>query len=194
MKRTSIFALGALLLASCGGNDANQDLVLNDLEYFERQGVNVLVYSNTFSGGFNDEKNSGIEIIHHGVRTVQGGAVRLSNTPEQWDLVPASPSRVVNKENKSIEVALRYNDYDFDSRVVVTAQGKLLCLCQCVGPAFDKDFHLIVKFAGFLSFCHCSHDDTDVFRFYAFDNLFQSGAFFLVLYFCRNVNLVLERH
>ena len=65
-----------------------QDLQLNDLEYFERQGVNVLVFSNSFNGGFNDEKNSGIEIIHHGVRTVQGGAVRLNNTPEQWDLVP----------------------------------------------------------------------------------------------------------
>ena len=64
-----------------------QDLKLNDREYFERQGVNVLVFSNNFNGGFNDEKNSGIEIIHHGVRTVQGGAVRLSNTPEQWDLV-----------------------------------------------------------------------------------------------------------
>ena len=51
-----------------------QDLKLNDLEYFERQGVNVLVFSNSFNGGFNDEKNSGIEIIHHGVRTVQGGA------------------------------------------------------------------------------------------------------------------------
>ena len=62
-----------------------QDLQLNDLEYFERQGVNVLVFSNSFNGGFNDEKNSGIEIIHHGVRTVQGGAVRLDNTPEQWD-------------------------------------------------------------------------------------------------------------
>ena len=37
-----------------------QDLKLNDLEYFERQGVNVLVYSNSFNGGFNDEKNSGI--------------------------------------------------------------------------------------------------------------------------------------
>lgn len=124
MKRTSFLAIGTLLLAACGGNNANQDLVLNDLEYFERQGVNVLVFSNEFSGGFNDEKNSGIEIIHHGVRTVQGGAVRLSNTPEQWDLVPQSPSRTVNKEDKSIEVALRYNDYDFDSRVVVTAQGK----------------------------------------------------------------------
>ena len=70
-----------------------QDLKLNDLEYFERQGVNVLVFSNSFNGGFNDEKNSGIEIIHHGVRTVQGGAVRLNNTPEQWDLVPKMTRR-----------------------------------------------------------------------------------------------------
>lgn len=101
-----------------------QDLQLNDRDYFERQGVNVLVYSNNFNGGFNDEKNSGIEIIHHGVRTVQGGAVRLNNTPEQWDLVPKTTSRKVDKENKSIEVGLRYDDYDFDSRIVVTAKGK----------------------------------------------------------------------
>ena len=72
----------------------NQGLVLNDKGYFERQGVNVLVFSNAFTGGFNDEKNAGIEIIHHGVRTVQGGAVRLSKTPEQWDLVPQSTRRV----------------------------------------------------------------------------------------------------
>ena len=101
-----------------------QNLQLNELEYFERQGVNVLVFSNSFNGGFNDEKNSGIEIIHHGVRTVQGGAIRLNNTPEQWDLVPTMTSRKVDKENGSIEVGLRYNDYDFDSRVVVTAKGK----------------------------------------------------------------------
>ena len=101
-----------------------QNLKLNDLEYFERQGVNVLVFSNSFNGGFNDEKNSGIEIIHHGVRTVQGGAVRLNNTPEQWDLVPKMTSRKVDKENGSIEVALRYDDYDFDSRIVVMAKGK----------------------------------------------------------------------
>lgn len=101
-----------------------QDLKLNDLEYFERQGVNVLVFSNSFNGGFNDEKNSGIEIIQHGVRSVQGGAVRLNNTPEQWDLVPKMTSRKVDKENGSIEVTMRYDDYDFDSRAVVTAKGK----------------------------------------------------------------------
>ena len=101
-----------------------QDLQLNDLEYFERQGVNILVFSNSFNGGFNDEKNSGIEIIHHGVRTVQGGAVRLNNTPEQWDLVPKMTNRKVDKTNGSIEVTMRYDDYDFESRAVVTAKGK----------------------------------------------------------------------
>ena len=111
-----------LLTAVVAGH--SQDLQLNDQEYFERQGVNVLVFSNSFNGGFNDEKNSGIEIIHYGVRTVQGGAVRLNNTPEQWDLVPKMTSRKVDRENGSIEVAMRYDDYDFDSRVVVTAKGK----------------------------------------------------------------------
>ena len=113
----------------------SQGLILNDLEYFECQGVNVLVFSNSFNGGFNDEKNSGIEIIHHGVRTIQGGAVRLNKTPEQWDLVPRMTNRKVDRENGSIEVSMRYDvaalggaaagfKEDFDSRVVVTAKGK----------------------------------------------------------------------
>ena len=100
-----------------------QGLKINDLEYFERQGVNVLVFSNPFTGGFNDEKNSGIEIIHHGVRTAQGGAVRLNNAPEQWDLVPQMTSRKVDAATNSIEIGMRYPDYDFDSRVVVTGKG-----------------------------------------------------------------------
>ena len=100
-----------------------QGLHLNSLEYFERQGVNVLVFSNSFNGGFNDEKNSGIEIIHHGVRTVQGGAVRLNHTPEQWDLVPTLTGRKVDAAHNSIDVGLRYEDYDFNSRVVVTGKG-----------------------------------------------------------------------
>ena len=126
MKRSFLFiGLVALFVAACDKAPKEAaDLKLNDKEYFENQGVNVLVFSNTFSGGFNDEKNSGIEIIHHGVRTVQGGAVRLNKTPEQWDLVPASPRRTVDSVNQSIEVAMRYADYDFDSRVVVTAKGK----------------------------------------------------------------------
>ena len=120
MKRT-LFLILSLFTVSMMSAD---DLHLNDLGYFERQGVNVLVFSNSFNGGFNDEKNSGIEIIHHGVRTVQGGAVRLNNTPEQWDLVPKMTNRKIDRDNGSIEVSMRYDDYDFDSRVVVTAKGQ----------------------------------------------------------------------
>ncbi len=121
-KLFPLAAASLFVFAACNSAE-NKDLKINDLEYFANRGVNVLVYSNTFSGGFNDEKDSGIEIIHHGVRTVQGGAIRLSNTPEQWDLVPATTSREVNTDDNSIEVGLRYDDYDFDSRVVVTGKG-----------------------------------------------------------------------
>ncbi len=134
MKMKQVLMFLTVLLAVPSVSKA-QDLQLNDREYFERQGVNVLVFSNSFNGGFNDEKNSGIEIIHHGVRTVQGGAVRLNNTPEQWDLVPKMTDRKVDRENGSIEVAMRYEKEalggadagfveDFDSRVIVTAKGK----------------------------------------------------------------------
>ncbi len=123
MKRITFLTLG-VLLSGAFNYASSQDLILNDLGYFETQGVNVLVYNNLFTGGFNDEKTAGIELIHHGVRTSQGGAVRLSNTPEQWDLVPAIPVRKVNRESQSIESVLKYEDYDFDSRVVVTARGK----------------------------------------------------------------------
>ncbi|MCR5571367.1 MAG: glycoside hydrolase family 9 protein [Bacteroidales bacterium] len=122
MKRTLLLA-ALLLMAGCG-EKAVAPLRLNELEYFETRGVNVLVYSNLFTGGFNDEKDSGLEIIHHGVRTAQGGAIRLNNTPEQWDLVPATPERTVRPEDNAIEVKLRFEDYDFDSRLVVTGEGQ----------------------------------------------------------------------
>ncbi len=101
---------------------SGQKLKINDLGYFETPGVNVLVYSNQYTGMFNDEKNAGIELIHHGVRTVTGGAVRLQNTPEQWDLVPTVVNRKVDKESNTIEVVLRYKDYEFDSKINVTSR------------------------------------------------------------------------
>ena len=120
----TLFSLATACFLVCMHVSGQQDLKLNNLEYFETQGFNVLVFSNPFTGGFNDEKTAGIELIHHGVRTSTGGAVRISNTPEQWDLVPTMVSRTVNRKTNSIELELRYEDYDFDSRVVVTGKGK----------------------------------------------------------------------
>lgn len=102
----------------------SQKLQLNDLEYFEAHGLNVLVFSSEYNGFFFDEKTAGIELIHHGERTSTGGAVRLQNTPEQWDLIPTLVDRQIDKANNSIAITLRYEAFDFDSKVSVTPKDE----------------------------------------------------------------------
>ena len=114
-----IFFLATCLLA---GSSFGQKLRINDSGYFETRGVNVFVFNSQYNGMFFDEKTAGIEIIHHGVRTATGGAISLQNTPEQWDLIPKLVNRKVDKQNNSIEVELRYEQFDFNSKVAVTAK------------------------------------------------------------------------
>ena len=121
-RTISVFA-GTILLSLGTFTVSAQKLQLNDQGYFETRGVNIFVFSNQYIGMFNDEKNAGIEIIHHGVRTSTGGAVRLQNTPEQWDLVPSVVDRKIDKATNTISLGLRYNDYDFDSKISVTPKG-----------------------------------------------------------------------
>lgn len=120
LKKTII----VLLLMFSFNSSKAQKLKINSKGYFENQGINLLVYNYGFNGMFFDEKTSGIELIQQGVRTATGGAVRLQNTPEQWDQVPGMTSRKVDTLNNSIEVDLYYKQYDFNPKVIVTAKGK----------------------------------------------------------------------
>jgi len=105
-------------------NHSGSHLQVNDSGYFEKPGVNVMVFSSQYNGMFFDEKTAGIEIIHHGVRTATGGAVRLEPTPEQWDLIPVLENRSVDHGRSTIEAGLGYKEYNFHSRVQVTAKDK----------------------------------------------------------------------
>ena len=80
------------------------------------------MFSNEYNGMFFDEKTAGIEMILHGVRIATGGAVRLKPTPEQWDQIPKVVDRKVDKATNTIQVLLRYDAFDFTSRVVVTPE------------------------------------------------------------------------
>jgi len=97
-------------------------LTLNDQEYFEAQGVNVLAFSNWYNGLFSDSKISGVELIHHGMRTVTNGDVRLHSTPEQWDDIPAMVERKVDVDTQTVESFMRYEKYDFEYSVKVQPQ------------------------------------------------------------------------
>ncbi|MBV5283686.1 MAG: glycoside hydrolase family 9 protein [Paludibacter sp.] len=97
----------------------SQKLQINEKEYFEKLGVNIFVYNNQYAGMFFDEKTAGIEIIHHGVRTATGGAVRLQHTPEQWDLIPIVVSRTVDKVAGVVNLEMTYKEFDFNFRISV---------------------------------------------------------------------------
>lgn len=98
-------------------------LKLNEKGYFETRGFDVLAFENAYTGFFFDEKTAGIMLIHHGERTATGGAVRLKPTPEQWDQIPTVVERTVNREDQSVDIELRYEDFDFNSRIQVRAEG-----------------------------------------------------------------------
>ena len=103
---------------------AENALKLNDRDYFEARGLNVLVFSNWYNSNFSDSKISGIEIIHHGVRTATNGDVRLSPTPEQWDPIPMLQERSVSREDNCIEVTSAYADSGFDFTIRAQARGE----------------------------------------------------------------------
>lgn len=123
--KTKIRLIAALaVMASAHGSVNAQTFKINELEYFEARGANVLVYSNLYNGGFCDEKLAGIEIIQRGERISTGGGIRFMNTPEQWDIYGEMTQRLVSREKSYIEVELTYKDYDFVSKIRVTPKER----------------------------------------------------------------------
>jgi hypothetical protein len=117
------FAALTCLLGPARAEAAGDRWAIGDRETFERPGASVFVFSREYNGMFFDEKTSGIELVLHDVRIATGGAVRLNPAPEQWDPIPRLVGRKVDKEAGTIDVLLRYEDFDFDARVVVKAEG-----------------------------------------------------------------------
>lgn len=144
-------------------------LRLNDLDYFEARGLNVLVFSNWYSSSFSDSKISGIEIIHHGVRTATNGDVRLNPTPEQWDPIPTFKERRVNSKDNSIEAISTYPDYGLDFAIRAEARDNGILLSVHLERPLPK---ALVGRAGFnLEFLPSAYSE----RAYLMDG--ESGVF-----------------
>ena len=110
------FYIAILLTLYNAMSNAQTKLSVNDAGYFEKRGLNVLVFSSHY-GLFGDEKLSGVEIIHHEVRVATNGDVRLNPTPEQWDSIPQFIKRNIDKDNNTIEAFLKYPSFDFNYSV-----------------------------------------------------------------------------
>jgi hypothetical protein len=79
---------------------------LNDQEYFEKGGVNVMAFQDIYPEGH----QGGVGIIMHGMRIATNGDIRLDETPGQWQPIPKQKKRTVDIAGNLITVNLTYPD------------------------------------------------------------------------------------
>ena len=101
-------AVLSVLVCLRGQNAQGPSLRLNDQEYFELPGLNVMAFQDIYPEGH----QAGISIVQNGVRVATNGDLRLDPTPGQWQPMPKQNKRSVNKEQNEITTSLSYPDPD----------------------------------------------------------------------------------
>jgi len=81
-------------------------LKINELEYLEMTGLNVMLAHDYYPGGH----QSGISIIQNGVRVASNGDMRLEPTPGPGHAQPKVEKRMVDREKQVISVRMEYPD------------------------------------------------------------------------------------
>ena len=104
MRKLFLLLMFTAIYVTCLGQP--RDLKLNDKEYFELPGMNVMVFQDIYPEGH----QGGIGIIQNGERVATNGDIRLEPTPGQWAPIPIMKSRVVDKATNEIRVTLTYPD------------------------------------------------------------------------------------
>ena len=102
-------AAGPARTASTGDTTtapAQDALRLNELEYLEMPGLNVMLAHDYYPEGH----QGGVGIIQNGLRVATNGDIRLDRTPGQWQPVPKVGKRVVDRATGEISVRAEFPD------------------------------------------------------------------------------------
>lgn len=109
MKTTPLGILVAfLLLAGLSVSSSARDagLVLNEQEYLEMRGLNVMLAHDYYPEGH----QGGVGVIQNGLRVATNGDLRLSATPGQWQPTPVVGPRQIDRATQEISVRMSYPD------------------------------------------------------------------------------------
>jgi hypothetical protein len=104
MKNLFLFGLAALLFLNL--SLMAQSLQINENEYFEKPGLNVMVFFDIYPEGH----QGAVGIIQNGTRVATNGDLRLEPTPGQWQPIPKVGKRSVDRTKNEISVRCTYPD------------------------------------------------------------------------------------
>src|ERR1035437_5035886 len=141
--------LGLFFITSLYAQD-QPELKLNDLEYFEMPGLNVMSFQDIYPEGH----QGGVSIIQNGVRVATNGNLVLNPTPGQWQPVSKLRNREVDKKNNTIRVSLtypdsgrfkgfnpiKYPDLYFNYKITVTPEGNSIRIIVDLDRPLPKDW------------------------------------------------------
>jgi hypothetical protein len=101
-KIVPLLAISLLSLLAHAQTKTSVGMRLNELEYLEYKGVNVMLAHDFYP----ESHQGGVGIIQNGLRVATNGDIRLEPTPGQWQPTPAVGKRMVDKQKQ--EVSVRY--------------------------------------------------------------------------------------
>ena len=101
-----LFFLATISLNSQKIADSLKGFKINDLEYLEMRGANVMLAHDFYP----ESHQGGVGIIQNGIRVATNGDLRLEPAPGQWQPVPKVGVRRVDLKNQVIQVRMSYPD------------------------------------------------------------------------------------
>jgi hypothetical protein len=106
MKNQKFFLIAIAFFLFSGLNLNAQSLQINENEYFEKPGLNVMVFFDIYPEGH----QGAVGIIQNGTRVATNGDLRLEPTPGQWQPIPKVGKRSVDRTKNEISVKCTYPD------------------------------------------------------------------------------------
>ncbi len=85
---------------------------LNEKNYLEYQGVNVMLAQDFYPEGH----QGGVGVIQNGIRVATNGDLRLDATPGQWSPIPKVGEHSVDKQTQTISVHMQYPNEEMDRK------------------------------------------------------------------------------
>lgn len=102
-RRLLLFVVATLPLLAFA---QEQVLKLNDQEYLEMTGLNVMLAHDFYP----ESHQGGVGIIQNGLRVATNGDLRLEPTPGQWQPVPKVGTRMIDRATQEVSIRMVYPD------------------------------------------------------------------------------------